>query len=179
MLNTALDIIKGVRDGQIGVIEAIKIGDCVVSALTGLSGADSVTITERSVQAGFVVTEGVIDDPKDREFVILLADPEISLEAGLSAALTGSLAGITEGWRDKKETLYSHFRNHEIVTAISHVEVLPNMIIRSIDPMYDPEENWDCFIARVELHQWNQGSLTAAGDVSNAITAASVQVGAL
>lgn len=179
MLNTAVDIVNGIKSGQIGVIEAIKIGDCVVSALTGLSGADSVTITERKVQAGFAVTEGVDDDPKDRVFTILLADPEISLEAGLSAALTGNIAGIAEGWRDKKETLYSHFRNHEIITAISHVEVLPNMIIRSIDPVYDSDENWDAFIARVELHQWSHGSATASDDVSGAITAAEKNVGAL
>jgi hypothetical protein len=179
MLNTATDIIKGIADGQIGVIEAIKIGDCVVSALTGLEDEMSVTITERSVQSGFVVTEGVVDDPRNPVFYILLADPEYSLEAGLSAALTGSLAGITEGWRDKKETLLSHFRNHDIVTAISHVEVHPNMMIERIAPVYDPDENYDCFIARVELHQWSQGSVTAASDVSNAITAASIQVGAL
>jgi hypothetical protein len=139
----------------------------------------SVTITERRVQAGFVVTEGVIDDPQNPVFTILLADPEISLEAGLSAALTGSIAGMTETWRDKKETLLSHFRNHDIVTAISHDNVFANMMIRLIEPLYDSDENWDCFIARVELHQWSQGTETAAVDVGNAITAASVQVGAL
>lgn len=179
MLNSATDIISGIKNGQIGVIGAIKIGDCVVSALTGLSGADSVTITERKVRSGFAVVEGVDDDPKDRVFTILLADPEISIEAGLSAALTGSLAGMTETWRDKRETLYSHFRNHDIVTAISHVESLPNMIIRVIDPIYDSEENWDAFVARVELHEWSQGTAEAASGVEGAITAAASAVGAL
>lgn len=178
-LGSIVDIGNDIRSGKIGVIPAIRIGDVAVSALTGLRGADSVSFTTKSVQAGFAVTDGIVHRPKERSFDIILADPEISIEMGISAALSGSWAGFSETWRDKKDTLYKHFDNIEIITAVSHVEPLPNMFIVQIDPVFDVNENFDCFIAKVDLRTWDERGVQSASDVDSAIKAASVNVGVL
>lgn len=178
-LSNLSDVAQGVANGQIGIIDVIKIGEVTVSALTGLSGGDSVEISDRAVQAGFLVTEGVIKNPRERVLTIVLADPEISLEAGLSAAISGDLAGFTETWRDKKAALYAHFNALDIIDVVTHEDVYPSMIIRSITPLFDADENWDCFVAQVEVREWSERSTTSATGVDNALTAAAEALGAL
>lgn len=179
MINSIINLAKSIRAGKVGVIDAIKIGDVTVSALTGLSGGDSVEITERAVQAGFLVTEAVVRNPRTRTLDIILADPQISLEETISSAMSGEWAGFTETWRDKKEALYAQFKNRNIVNVITHDDVYSNMLIRSITPIYDANENWDCFVARVELREWDKRSATTASDVDHAVTADDAKVGAL
>jgi hypothetical protein len=177
MLTSLVGLAQAIAAGKIGVIDDIKIGDVVLSALTGLSGRDSVTVTERAVQAGFLVTEGIIRDPIERTLDIVLADPQISIESGISAALSGGLSGFSESWRDKKDVLYSYLG--QIVAVTTHEGSYPRMILKAITPIYDVEENWDCFIAQVELREWDERSTEAASDVDNAITAAEAVVGGL
>jgi hypothetical protein len=97
----------------------------------------------------------------------------------MSSAMSGEWAGFTETWRDKKEALYAHFKNRDIVTVITHEDAYSNMLIRSITPTYDANENWDCFVARVELREWDERSASTASDVDHAVTAAEAKVGAL
>lgn len=179
ILNSVIDVARAIRSGAVGVIPAIKIGDVTVSALTGLRGGDSVTDSGRPVQAGFTPIEGIVKNPRERTLSIVLADPEMSIEQGLTAVLSGDWAGFTETWRDKKNALLAHFDNLDIIEVVTHDEVFSSMFIRAITPVYDPDENWDCYIAEVEIKQWETRGAASATGVENAITAASVQVGAL
>src|SRR3989304_2112162 len=102
-----VDAAAAIKDGVLGAIETIKIGDLVVSALTGLEGSDEWDIVQRPVEAGFLVTDAVVKLPYQRTLHIVLANPDFSVEAGITAALTGSVDQFTQTWRDKKQTLKS------------------------------------------------------------------------
>lgn len=150
---TIVDAANSVRDGEFGLIEEIKIGDLVVSALTALDATDEMEITEKPVEAGYTVTDAAIKLPARRSIDIVLASPDYSIEAGIDAALTGSVDQLVNTWRDKKKRLYEYFENKELVTLQTHQDIIESMMIQSITPIYDVENNFDAFFATVVLQE--------------------------
>ena len=142
-----------IRDGEFGLIEEIKIGDLIVSALTGVDGTDEMSVTEKPVEAGYIVSDAAIKMPIRRSIDIVLANPDYSVEAGINAALSGSVEQFNDTWRDKKNRLYEYFENKELVTLQTHSEVILSMLIQSITPSYDVENNFDAFVANITLQE--------------------------
>lgn len=177
--NNIVDAAAQIKDGTLGVIELITIGDVQVSALTGLQAPREKEVTRRRVQAGFEVINGVIDMSTDIVLDIVLANPDFSPEAAVTAALTGSFAGFTETWRDKRDALYAIFDTNEIVSVTTHDNTYPSRVITRIAPVYSNEENYDCFIAQVTLAPFDNQQDEAASDVAGAMTAAKQSVGSL
>lgn len=174
-----IDAAAQIKNGEIGVIDIIKIGDVTVSALTGLQTPMEKEVTRRRVQAGFSVIDGMIDVPTDFILTIILANPDFSVEAGLTAALTGEFAGFTETYQDKRKALEAHFHNRDIINVIVHDGVYVDRVITRINPIYDNEQNWECFIAQVTVTPFDSRQVTAADDVNTAMTAAKQSVGGL
>lgn len=174
-----VDAAAQIRDGTIGVIDLITIGDLQVSALTGLQVPREKDVTRRRVQAGFEVINGMLDVSTDIIMDIVLGNPDFSPEAGVTAALTGSFAGFTETWRDKRDTLYAMFDDNEIINVTTHEGSYPSYVISRINPVFDNEENWDCYIATVTLTPFNNQQLQSITDVADAMTASRKSVGGL
>ena len=57
-------------------LEYIKIGDLIVSACTGLSGSNEITITEKPIGAGYPITDAAVDVPLEKSLDIVLANPQ-------------------------------------------------------------------------------------------------------
>jgi hypothetical protein len=150
-LSSLADVADAVKAGVLGLIEVISIGDLTVSALKGLSGSDSLTITRRPVQAGYDIVRAAVRNPKVRTLTILLADPEYSAQAGIEAAMSGSLAGLTDTWRDKRSELELMHTNKEIVPYQTHENVYPPSLVQEINALWDVEDNQDAFIANVTM----------------------------
>jgi len=174
-----VDVASQIKSGTLGVIELIKIGDLQVSALTALSAPREKEVTRRRVQAGFSVINGVIELPTDIVLEIVLSDPDFSPEAGVTAALTGSWAGFTESWRDKRDTLLGYYNTNEVLSVVTHENVYPTRVISKIDPLFDANENWNCYIASVTFTPFDNKQLTSAADVNSALTASMINVGGL
>lgn len=147
------DAAAAVRDGEFGLIEDIKIGDLIVSALTGLDGSDEMTITEKPVEAGYNITDAAIKMPARRSLDIVLANPSYTIEAGITAALSGNVEQLVDTWREKKKRLYQIFEDRELVTLQTHEDILESMLIQSITPLYDLENNLDAFVCNVQMQQ--------------------------
>ncbi len=133
----------------LGGMEDAKIGDLTLSALMGLEGSDPLDVTRKPVDQGFVMTDAAVALPIDRTLEICLADPDLSPEALVSAALSGDAASLTQTWREKKDLLYKMKDDRELVTVQTHEEVLESMLIQDIIPHYDINDNWDGFFATV------------------------------
>jgi hypothetical protein len=147
------DIIAQIRDGEVGLIETVKIGTLVVDCLTGLNAPRRKNVTRKPIDAGFAVTDAAADEPDDLVLNIVLTNPDYSIDAGVTAALSGNIDQLNETWRDKRNQLYQIFDDIEINTIQTHDRTHPNMVIDSIDPVYDSEENWDAFVATVTAVQ--------------------------
>lgn len=151
--NNIADIVAQARDGELGLIETIKIGDLVVDMLTGLNAPDQANVTRKPIAAGFAVTDAAADVPIDIVMNIVLTNPEYSIDSGVQSVLTGNFSSLTETWRDKKDELYQLFTDREIITIQTHDRIFESMIISSIEPIYDVDENWDAFFATVTALQ--------------------------
>lgn len=184
-----VDVANQIRSGDIGLIDVVTIGDLHVSALLGITGSDKKEVTRRPVQAGFQVIKGIVDVPTDKTLHVVLADPDFSVEAGITAAITGSIAGFTDTWRDKKAKLYEMFNgpksgpNKDQPVVIEEItlqdDVWNNKIITEIEPIFDVNENWACFIGRVTFAPFDNRQQGAIDDVSSAMTSGLQNVGGL
>lgn len=177
-----VDVANQIQSGDVGIIDVVTLGNLTISALTGISGSDKKSVTRRPVQAGFQVVKGIVSVPTDKFLNIVLADPDFSAEAGIQAALTGSLAGFTESWRDKKDLLYEMFNEDgesEIFEARLPNDVWHSRFISEIEQIHDVEEDWNCFIARVTLSPFDNRQQGSVDDVETAMTSAYQDIGAL
>lgn len=147
--NNIADTAAAIKNGDIGLIPVVKIGDITVTALTGLSAPHSVEITRKPVQAGYDITDAAIKQPNELTLNIVLANPEFSVSAGIDAALTGNFSGFTETWRDKRDRLKQLLDIHELVTVQTHEDTYNNMLVRMIDPIFDVDNNADAYVATV------------------------------
>lgn len=155
LANAAASLLEG--------MEEIKIGKLLVSALTGLDGSDPLNVTEKPVDAGFVMTDAAVALPVQRTLEICLADPEFTPEALIQAAMSGDAASLTQSWRKKKELLYKMRDDRELVIVQTHEDTFKSMIIQDIIPHYDVMENWDAFFATVYLQKISVVKSSAAG----------------
>lgn len=151
------DGIAAARDGKLGVIEEIQISsdddDLLVSALTGMFQSDSMIVTRKPIQAGFDMTDAAVRQPVDMSWDIVLTNPDYSAEGLLTAALTGNPGSLAETWRDKRDKLYYMFELRELLTVQSHEAVHNDMLIESITPIYDVDNNWDAFVGTINFIQ--------------------------
>jgi hypothetical protein len=145
------DAAAAYRDGSLGLIEEIKIGDLVVSALTAIDYSHEMEITEKPLQAGYDATDAAKEIPIEINIDICLANPDYSIEAGLTAALTGNAESLVQTWRDKKNQLYEYWKTKTLVSFQSHESIEDSLLIRSIRPYFDVDENYDAFFANVTL----------------------------
>jgi hypothetical protein len=152
------DAAAALRDGELGKIETVKIGDVIVSALRDVQFIDDSIVTRKPVQAGYTMTDAAVDLPDEVNLVILLANPDFSLEAGIDAALTGNVDQFTSTWRESKAELYGYKADKEIIEAQTHEDLFTSMMIQSISPLYDVDENYDAWFANVLLVEIQQGS---------------------
>jgi hypothetical protein len=143
------DAIQAARDGELGLIEKVKIGDIIVDALVGLDDTEILRVTRKPIQDGTVMTDAAIEDVQPLVMDIVLANPQYSIEQLATAALTGDTSGLTQTWRDDKRQLYQYKRDRELLLVQGHEDLYPNCLISSISPRYDTEENLDCFWATV------------------------------
>lgn len=176
---TLTDAIAAINDGSLGIIEVVSIsavdplgGSLVVSALMELSGSDELDITSKPIESGLEITDAAIDVPTRREMVICLANPDFSIESGITAALTGAWGGFTDTWRDKKNQLYKFFNDREILNFNTHEAVYTSFLIQSIEPLWDVDENWDAFFARVAFKK-----IVIINDVLAGLTDAAEEAG--
>lgn len=149
-------------------LEYVKIGDLVVSACTGLSGANEILITEKPIGAGYPITDAAVDVPLEKSLDIVFSNPQYSAEAIAAALISGEADSLTESWRDKKDKLYEMQATREIVTLQTHEGSYENMLIRVIDPVFDAVENWDGWMGTVVLHQINPISADGGGGLLDA-----------
>lgn len=164
------DLIQAARDGELGLVDQVKIGDLVVSALIGLDDPTSSQIAQHKVQTGSVLAYSVTDERDTISLSIMLANPDYSVDGALTAAATGSAASFTDTWRDKKKQLYEIKSTRTVVDVQTHEELYSNCLVQAIYPEYDVDENWDCFFATVVVERidfWgatqNTDSLLASG----------------
>jgi hypothetical protein len=174
-----VDAASAFKDGLLGVIETVQIGDVIVSALTGLQWPMEREVTRRPVQAGFSVAMGANIVPSDIVMDVVLANPNFAPEALATAALTGNLAGFTATWREKKAQLEQYFADGETLDGTTHLAPFSGYIISRIEPRFDAEENWDCWIASVTLTPFDNRQADADAGVAGAMTAALQSVGGM
>jgi hypothetical protein len=174
-----VSLISQARDGVLGNIEQMLIGDIIVDVLQNVTGTDAMRITRKPVEAGFNITDAAILEPTERTFDIILTDPEYSATAAITAALTGTLESFNQTWRDKRETLYGYFDNREIISISSPNELIESMLIQSITPIYDSDENLDAFMASVHFQKYEIVGDTAvpADDATSRFASAKQGVG--
>jgi hypothetical protein len=164
--NSMADVVQAIRDGEIGLIDVIKIGDLTVSQLTGLSAPRTLVATRKPVQAGFTGTDAAVDDPRELSLDILIANPDYSIETGTTAVLSGDIDSLTKTWRDGKRDLEQKFDDHEILTIQTHEGVYTSMLMQSLDPLFDVDENSNAYIANVSAIKITQfGDESTGGKV--------------
>ena len=147
--------VAALSSGLLGSMKIVKIGDLVVSGLTGLSGASQLNITNKPTGAGYSMTDAAVFEPLELTLDIVFANPQYSAEAIAAALLNGEADSLTEGWQQKKDELYAMQYEREIVVVQTQENIYPNMLIKIIDPVYDADNNWDGFMASVTVHQIN------------------------
>jgi hypothetical protein len=172
------DAAASIRDGSI-VPQEVKIGDVVVSALTGARITQRKEVTRRPVQAGYSVDVGVIDTPTEIEMDIVLANPDYSPEGLVTAALTGSPEQLTETWTEKRDALYATMESKEIIDVTTHDQGFSSFVIESIDPVYDANEDWEGWIGTVRLVSFGNQGGDAEVSLADAATAALAAVGGM
>jgi hypothetical protein len=174
-----VDAVSAIKDGTLGVIATIQIGDVVVSALTGLQWPMEREVTRRPVQAGFSVVMGANIVPGDIVMDVVLANPNFAPEAVVTAALTGGMSGFTATWREKKSQLEQYFTDGEILDGTTHIAPFSGYLISRLEPRFDNEENWDCWIANVTLTPFDNRQADADTGAAGAMTAALQSVGGM
>ena len=172
------DAVAGVRDGTIGA-QQVKIGELIVSALTGVRISRRKEVTRRPVQAGYSVDMGVIDTPDQIEMDIVLANPDYSPEGLITAAVTGSVSELTETWTDKRDQLYAIMDGREIIDVTTHDHGFSSFVIEEIEPRFDAEEDVEGWVGTVRLVKFANQNSTTAVDLANAKSAAKAYVGGL
>jgi hypothetical protein len=177
--NNIVDAASAIKDGTLGVINTITIGDVIVSALTGLSVTYDKEVTRRPVQSGFEVTLAAVINPTDIVLDVVLANPSFAPEAAVGAALTGNISGFTETWRERIAQLKSYFNENTIVDATTHEDVYPSRLVSRIVPTFDPVENFDCWIGQVTLAPFDNLQADTTVSVDNAMTAGKQAVGGM
>lgn len=150
------DGIAAIQDGELGVIEDVMIGDVLVSALSGLSNPLEASITRKPVEAGYLSTDAGKVLPRDLVLDVVLGNPEFSVEAGLDAALTGSVDSFTETWRDKRDTLEGYLKTFEVIDVQTHEGLYSDYLVQRIDPWWDVDANVNALIATVTIFQYRQ-----------------------
>lgn len=176
-----VDAAAAIKDGTLGPIGDVKIGDVVVSGLMGISGPDEMHVTTRSIQAGYDITDAITRKQSIKSLEIILANPDFSPDAAITAALTGSFAGFTDTWRDKKEQLYETMYGKNIIEVVTHEDFWPSRVISSIEPLYEIDENMDLFMATVVITEIRQPKNALSGDSTNTdiLGAPEVNIGAI
>jgi hypothetical protein len=147
--NNLSDAAAAVKDGSIGIIEIAQIGDVIIGALRSVSAPSRLRVTRKPVEAGYVMSDAAVEEPDDLYLQICLTNPDFSAEGLLSAAITGNPGALTATWREKKDTLYQYKSDRQLVTARTHEGSYKNRIVAEIDPIYEADENYDCFFANV------------------------------
>ncbi len=159
----ATEIAAAIQDGTLGVIEDVMIGDLLVSALTALDTPETLTVTRKPVQQGFTVTDAAVDNNDDIILTIVLANPQFSVEAGISAAISGSVSSFTETWTDKRNKLYQMMRDREIIAVQTHDAVYSSMLISGIIPLYDVSANFEAWLGTVTCTPYTTKATTYSG----------------
>lgn len=172
---TAIDVLSS---GGFEIVDCM-IGDITVSALTGLSIQFQKDVTRQQIEAGFSVIQGVTYVPLEITMQIVFANPDYSPEALLNASLGNDFSGLTETWREKRDALFDYFNNREIIDVTTHDSLYQNFIISNISPVYDSEENYDCYIAAVTLVEYNSNQASSISDTASSVTSATRSLGAL
>ena len=155
-------VVKGIAEAILGVIDIVLIGDVAVSALTDLSNPSELRVTRKPIHQGYAITDAAVDEPLEIQMGVCLADPQYTPDELARALLNGTIASFTESWRDKRDALYQMQYDRELVTVITHDQVYFNMLLQSIDPIYNTEFNGDCLFARLTLIQINVVDLVEA-----------------
>lgn len=148
------DAISAALDGLLGTFEEVKIGDLTVSALIENDAPKSLNITRRTTEDGYNVVHAAVEQPQELTWLICLANPNYSVDALLQAGFTGDISSLTETWRDKKQTLLTMQSTREVFSAQSQEQVYENMMIESIEPVYNVEQNWDAYFCYVRMVEY-------------------------
>jgi hypothetical protein len=167
----ASDAISAVRDGVLGLVETVLIGELEVSALIELDAPEELDISEKPIEEGYNIVYAAIHIPIEINMTICLANPQYSVENAVGSLISGDVSSLTETWRDKKDRLYTYKNDREILTVQTQDGTFENMLIKNITPIYNVDENWDAFFASVTLRQVeiltsttsDNGSLSAQG----------------
>lgn len=158
------DAAKSVAGAILGPMDVAMIGELTVDVLVDVTGGDSQVITERRLESGYTIADAVIPVPKERSVEIWLTDPEYSADALIGAALSGDPGSLTESWQDKRSQLYAYKDGKEVIALQTHEELIDNMVITDIEPLYDAEENYEGFHCVVTLRQIITAETTEAAD---------------
>jgi len=170
-----VDAASSIKDGEFGLVEEVLIGDLVVSALTGLDAPEILIITSKPVDAGITFTDAAVEGEFFITMDIVLANPDFSVESGVTAALTGNVSAMTETWRDKRDKLKKYKTDREIIEVVTQDEKYDSILVQSISPRYDVENNLDCWRGTVVLKKIIQrnAELSSGGIFDAAMSAVS------
>lgn len=149
---TIKNAVDQLKNGTMDNVEDVKIGDIIISALNGVSCPSSLSVTRKPIAAGYAISDAAVDIPLEITLEICIADPQMTADELLAAAISGDLS-LSEKWQDKSAHLAQTMDNREIVTVQTHDSVYDNMLISAIDPAYDVDSNYDCWFGTVNLTQ--------------------------
>ncbi len=166
--NNIADAASAIKDGTFGLIDVVKIGDLIVSSLSGLAAPREIIPTRKAIEDGYEITDAAVTVPRELIMNVVLANPEFSVEAGLTAAMSGGISGFLDTWRDKKDYLEKLQDDRELVEVQTHEGVYPSMLVRTIDPIYDIDFNADAFIATVYMDEIRVISTGVGGLIDSA-----------
>ncbi len=166
--NNIVDAASAIKDGEFGLIEIVKIGDLVVSSLTGLSAPRELIPTRKSIEDGYETTDAAVKVPDELLMNIVIANPEFSLEAGLTAAVSGTVDSFLDTWRDGIKYLKQLQDDRELVEVQTHEGVYTSMLVRLLDPIYDVDFNADAWIGTVFMDEIRVNPTGAGGLIDSA-----------
>lgn len=168
MSPTIAAYIAAARSGGLVPLPA-KIGDLLVSALVGLSAPSELNVTRKPIEAGYEVADAAIEVPQELVMDVVLSNPDLSPTAAITAAISGAFGGFFLTWRDKRDYLYEVQESRQLLEVITHEGWYTNMLLQSIDPIFDVDENWDCFIATLRLIEVKTIATGIAGLIDSAL----------
>ena len=160
--------IAQVKAGNLLPIPA-QIGDIIVGALTGLSAPSELDVTKRRMEDGFDLTIAAVDVSQDLVMDICLTNPNFSVTAASAAVATGNISSLTSTWREKRDYLHQIQDDRELVNVITHEGWYQNMLVRTIDPSFDTDENYDCYFATVTMTEARQVPTGLAGLIDSVL----------
>ncbi len=153
----------------LGLVDVVKIGDLPVSALTSLSNPSELRVTRKPIGSGYAITDAAVDVPREITMGVCLADPQFTPDEIAAALLSGTLSSLTESHRDKRAALEQKKEDRELFALQTHEGVYFNMLIQSIDPIWDVDSNWDAFFASVTMVQISISDILDAGGILDQI----------